>query len=74
MIQSLGGGGAETKPVYVILLNAQLIMDAVKLEPDSDSDCHQMSSVNDGSVEGMKEEQRTLSENTSEVKVGDASA
>jgi hypothetical protein len=49
-------------------------MDAVKLEPDSDSDCHQMSSVNEGSNDGMKEEQRTLSEITSEVKVGDGSS
>jgi hypothetical protein len=49
-------------------------MDVVKLEPDSDSDCNQMSSVNDGSLDGMKEEQRTLSEITSEVKVGDASS
>jgi hypothetical protein len=48
-------------------------MDTVKLEPDADSDCHQMSSVNDGSFDGIKEEQRTLSEITSEVKVGDAS-
>jgi hypothetical protein len=50
----------------------QLIMDVVKLEPDSDSDCHQMSAVNDGSFDGMREEQRTLSGITSEVKVGDA--
>jgi hypothetical protein len=49
-------------------------MDVVKLEPDSDSDCHQMSTINDGSFDGMKEEQRTLSENTSEVKVGEASS
>jgi hypothetical protein len=49
-------------------------MDVVKPEPDSDSDCHQMSSVHDGSVDGMKEEQRTLSEITSDVKVSDASS
>jgi hypothetical protein len=49
-------------------------MDVVKLEPDSDSDCRQMSAVNDGFVDGMKEEQRTLSEITIEVKVGDASS
>jgi hypothetical protein len=48
------------------------IMDVIKMEPDSDTDCHQMPSVNDGSLDGMKEEQRTLSEITSEVKVGDA--
>lgn len=51
----------------------QLIMDVIKLEPDSDSDCHQMSSMNEGSYDGVKEDQRTLSEITSEVKVRDAS-
>jgi hypothetical protein len=42
-------------------------MDAVKVEPESDSDCHQMCSQSDG----LKQERQALPQVTSEAKVGD---
>lgn len=46
-------------------------MDAIKVEPDSDSDCHQMCSRSDGYFDGLKQERQALPEVTSEAKVGD---
>jgi hypothetical protein len=49
-------------------------MDVIKEEPDSDSDCHQMSSLNDSYIDGVKEERQPLAEIASEAKVGYASS
>jgi hypothetical protein len=46
-------------------------MDTIKVEPDSDSDCHQMCSQSDGYCDGLKQERQALPEVTSEAKVGD---
>lgn len=46
-------------------------MDASKVEPDSDSDCHQMCSQSDGYFDTLKEERQHLPQVTSEAKVGD---
>lgn len=48
-------------------------MDIVKEEPDSDSDCHQMSSLTTSYYDGVKEEQPPLAETASDAKVGYAS-
>ncbi|XP_021938322.1 uncharacterized protein LOC110838940 isoform X3 [Zootermopsis nevadensis] len=44
------------------------IMDIVKEEPDSDSDCHQMSSLTTSYFDGVKEEQPPLAETASDAK------
>lgn len=49
-------------------------MDVIKEEPDSDGDCHQISSLNSCYFDGIKEERQPLAEITSEAKVGYASA
>jgi hypothetical protein len=46
-------------------------MDPIKMEPDSDSDCHQMCSQSDGYFDGLKQERQPLPEVTNEAKVGD---
>jgi len=46
-------------------------MDVIKVEPDSDSDCHQMCSQSDGYFDGLKQDRRALPEVTSKAKVGD---
>jgi hypothetical protein len=40
------------------------------VEPDSDSDCHQMCSQNDGHFNSLKQERQPLPEVASEAKVG----
>jgi hypothetical protein len=45
-------------------------MDTSKVEPDSDSDCHQMCLQSDGYFDTLKEERQHLPEVTSEAKVG----
>jgi hypothetical protein len=57
-----------------MLYFSQLIMDVIKEEPDSDGDCHQISSLNSCYFDGIKEERQPLAEITSEAKVGYASA
>jgi hypothetical protein len=41
------------------------------VEPDSDSDCHQMCSQSGGYCDGLKQERLALPQVTSEAKVGD---
>jgi len=48
-------------------------MDIIKVEPDSDSDCRQMSSLNDDCLDGVKDEQQNVPEVANDAKVSEAS-
>jgi hypothetical protein len=52
-----------------MLCFSQLSMDIIKEEPDSDSDCHQISALNSCYFDGVKEERQPLEEIASEAKV-----
>ncbi|GFG34848.1 hypothetical protein Cfor_12075 [Coptotermes formosanus] len=43
-------------------------MDTIKVEPDSDSDCHQVCSQSDGYFDGLKQERQRVPEVTGETK------
>jgi hypothetical protein len=48
-------------------------MDVINVEPDSDSDCRHMSSLNDDCLDGVKDEQQNVPEVANDAKVSKAS-